>query len=783
MVYQIAGFFSTICASIFNSGALCRALEDDRPTEEILPLISESSANEKRDDKTALHLAFERKRFDLVEALLDAGADPFVIDETSGNSSLHLALLCQKPQLFKKGLNSFAKQEELDCKNSLDDRSLLLLAADLGDEESVALLLEKGASVNLECGNTRLTALHAATAKGHVAIIKLLHKHRANIHCRNRTGETPIFIACAKGTVDVVSALLQLGAQIDGTWQNQAPLHVAIRHGHEAVVKLLLERGINLLLPIYKQQPPLLCAIQEGKIACARKLLEHNLRPDALHEPSGESAFHVAAKNDAVAALELFCEFRVPLNHRTKVGKTALYLACEAGSSESAKLLMQKEAALEEKCGPEEKTALQIASESGHLQIIGLLLENGAKFSEINRRYLPAVVQVYIQHHHTRFLASLELLANERSLKTQLSLIQSIQIHFRLETMLQGHPITLATEEKCLEKIVLGVLELQEHLLSVVHKTFDEKFNQSTFTQALVVLVRQHTLLQLLAKTRFFPLLLEKTALSSAIILSDKFTLGFAAQQDYFKAMKEKHCKEQQALEQLVIFANESCKSIEEISKIHGYYFHDAIRELYTVPLRRYVVLNQTLRQDCLSMIQNLKPRNRQQEFDEEDVFGILEKIFVAKAISERGANNEARQDCLESLIGAKQDDIWHSGLREGVDLRLIGIDDDLLILIENSKQNSKEISSLLEKMRNSLLPIVHIRRYGHEAKKIVATIEQTSAESRPEDIKALHRSYCILILSYFLHHKKDEFIPLLKKHQCESLSDLQKKEPQLKFR
>ncbi len=57
-------------------------------------------------------------------------------------------------------------------------------------------------------------------------------------------GETPLFVACQKGHVDVARLLLDKGADVNRALENGAtPLSVAKSQGHAAIVALLEEHS------------------------------------------------------------------------------------------------------------------------------------------------------------------------------------------------------------------------------------------------------------------------------------------------------------------------------------------------------------------------------------------------------------------------------------------------------------------------------------------------------------------------------------------------------------
>ena len=58
-------------------------------------------------------------------------------------------------------------------------------------------------------------------------------------------GWTPLYIACANGHEATVRLLLERGAAIDKSDDGETPLHIASSEGHVEVVRKLLERGAD----------------------------------------------------------------------------------------------------------------------------------------------------------------------------------------------------------------------------------------------------------------------------------------------------------------------------------------------------------------------------------------------------------------------------------------------------------------------------------------------------------------------------------------------------------
>jgi ankyrin repeat protein len=59
-------------------------------------------------------------------------------------------------------------------------------------------------------------------------------------------GDRPIHVACIRGSLDEIAALVHGGADVDATGERDyTPLHHAVAQGHIAVVKALLEYGAS----------------------------------------------------------------------------------------------------------------------------------------------------------------------------------------------------------------------------------------------------------------------------------------------------------------------------------------------------------------------------------------------------------------------------------------------------------------------------------------------------------------------------------------------------------
>ena len=113
----------------------------------------------------------------------------------------------------------------------------LHLAAFFGHATTVALLLDRGASVNRMATSAQgNSALHAALAgRGDDAIVEALLGAGADVNVPDVHQVRPVHLAAARGNLDALARLVARGARLDVRLPDGAsPADMARQRGHEA---------------------------------------------------------------------------------------------------------------------------------------------------------------------------------------------------------------------------------------------------------------------------------------------------------------------------------------------------------------------------------------------------------------------------------------------------------------------------------------------------------------------------------------------------------------------
>jgi hypothetical protein len=157
-------------------------------------------------------------------------------------------------------------------------------------------------------GGKHETPMHAAVDAGHTDIISLLIEHGADMEARstNINDGTPLNLAARGGRLEVGQCLLDRGADINAQDRYLCtPLIHAAIVGHVEFARMLLERGAVIDAQSVWGNTALLYATLRGYTEAVRLLLEHgadvNLRND-----EGETATQVTTRQEIVELLSKY---------------------------------------------------------------------------------------------------------------------------------------------------------------------------------------------------------------------------------------------------------------------------------------------------------------------------------------------------------------------------------------------------------------------------------------------------------------------------------------------
>ena len=225
----------------------------------------------------------------------------------------------------------------------------------------------------------RMIGVHLAAYFGLIGVIMALLRNRDNPFVEDGWGRTPLIWAARNGHEAVVKLLLEKGAQMDSKDKyNQTALLLAVQNGHEAMVKMLLKEGADLDSKDVYGQTPLSRAARKGHEAVIGLLLDKGAELDSK-DNRGRTPLFWAVEYRHEAMVKLLLRKGAELESKDAgFGWTPLSRAAEHGHEGVVKLLIEKGAEVESK-DVSGQTPLSQAAKNGHKAVVKLLLGQGAE--------------------------------------------------------------------------------------------------------------------------------------------------------------------------------------------------------------------------------------------------------------------------------------------------------------------------------------------------------------------------------------------------------------------
>lgn len=254
--------------------------------------------------------------------------------------------------------------------------SRLGIAAHIGDENSLLMLLKKGSRIDVG-DNRGWNAIHEAAAANHIGCLKLLlKKGRKYVNQKTMEGETALTLACCReASVDLVRVLLDNGADVNmGNNEDFTPLHQACKNGKLEIAEVLIEAGANLNAINYNMWTPLHFAVDANCLDVMMYLISKGADV-MIQDECGRTPLFLVSDLEIAQPLIKFYDF---VDTRAKDGATALMIASQGFNVEIVQELL-KRGADPNLAAHDHTMAIHLAVHAGSLRIVELLLEVTSK--------------------------------------------------------------------------------------------------------------------------------------------------------------------------------------------------------------------------------------------------------------------------------------------------------------------------------------------------------------------------------------------------------------------
>jgi ankyrin repeat protein len=176
-----------------------------------------------------------------------------------------------------------------------------------------------------------------------------------------------------RGSLPVVSALLQVGADSNALSADSVPVLVLAAEASVPIAFALIEAGANPNLTDGVGRTALEVAVAAGAFELCEALLARGAQPTKHKDAQGNTMLHTAVALGSEPLVRLLLRQRAEIEQQNRRGCTPLLLASEAGQTGVVTQLLHANAGLH-LCDASNRSALELALEKNHLETLGSLL-------------------------------------------------------------------------------------------------------------------------------------------------------------------------------------------------------------------------------------------------------------------------------------------------------------------------------------------------------------------------------------------------------------------------
>lgn len=175
-------------------------------------------------------------------------------------------------------------------------------------------------------------ALQVAAGNGHENVVRLLLELGANIDATDSDGETALHTAAGGGNMGIEAAFAKArGKAVDSP----------VSSGHEAVVRLLLEKGADVKATLRSGETPLHHACSSGNVTVLNLLLNEGANVSAAERYRETTPLHSAAIYKNEWAIKPLLEKGADVMAEDFISHIPLHFAAENGNIEAVRLFLE----------------------------------------------------------------------------------------------------------------------------------------------------------------------------------------------------------------------------------------------------------------------------------------------------------------------------------------------------------------------------------------------------------------------------------------------------------
>lgn len=264
----------------------------------------------------------------------------------------------------------------------------LLLAADLGHDEIVQLLLGRGANKSATTTDREATVLFVAAWSGRQKVVEVLFtENAADLEAPDFEGRRPLGAAARNGHPEVVTFLLGKGANVNATDNfDRTSLHYAATYDYDSIVETVISSGAKIQAKSTGDNTALHFSAYNNCLDVVKRLLKKDKSLLEMESSEGDTALTLAAYKGHLPIVQLLLSSGANIKAKDNQGNTAWHFAANNGHLDMLKDLRAKGAELTSKSGSG-RTSLHVACYNGHAETCQFLLDTAVGLNDIQKEF------------------------------------------------------------------------------------------------------------------------------------------------------------------------------------------------------------------------------------------------------------------------------------------------------------------------------------------------------------------------------------------------------------
>ena len=368
--------------------------------------------------ETPLHLACRHKRTEIVKLLLENSCVSINKVNNSKESPLHLACLHEESSIANLILNKLFDHPDIDIPDIHGDTPLIN-ACRKGNGIIVKYLIDKGCNPAYANEYSMETPIHVVCRMQRLDILQVLVQNSGSdskFDHRNKFGETPLCIALDNNCMAAVDLLvskklcntsLSLRSSVLLHQANQLPgdtaFHLACEQDDIELVQLLVDDHSPVNVVNHIGNTPFHVAAQNRTttvMECLIKKYDGSIAE--LVNYNGDNLLHLACKESSFHVINLLLDHGCSVTLKNNSGNTPIHIACYKkvpNINVVACLLNKCSGSLDCHKNNDNDTILHVASQSGDIQIVKLLLKHCSAICQNSNGDTPIHIACSINQH------------------------------------------------------------------------------------------------------------------------------------------------------------------------------------------------------------------------------------------------------------------------------------------------------------------------------------------------------------------------------------------------